>query len=217
MFLKRHTNIEYRIENLRREEISEIPDIALREAIINAVCHRDYFEKGASVMIEIFDDRVEISNPGGLPSGLDAKEFGTKSVVRNPIIASLLNRADYIEQIGTGINRIKNAVKEHGQGSVEFYYNNFFVVTFTRTKKVTEKVGEEVGKKVGEEVGKSLTKNQRLIIKSMVENPNISAKDLSDIIGISKRKIEENISKLKKRELIKRIGSPKGGYWEIIE
>ncbi len=90
-------------------------------------------------------------------------------------------------------------------------------MTFTRTKKVTEKVGEEVGKKVGEKVGKSLTKNQRLIIKSMVENPNISAKDLSDIIGISKRKIEENISKLKKRELIKRIGSPKGGYWEIIE
>ena len=86
-----------------------------------------------------------------------------------------------------------------------------------RIKEVTEKVGEEVGKKVGEEVGKSLTKNQRLIIKSMVENPNISAKDLSDIIGISKRKIEENISKLKKRELIKRIGSPKGGYWEIIE
>ena len=61
-------------------------------------CHRDYFEKGASVMIEIFDDWVEISNPGGLPSGLDAKEFGTKSVVRNPVIASLLNRADYIKR-----------------------------------------------------------------------------------------------------------------------
>jgi ATP-dependent DNA helicase RecG len=217
MFVKRHINIEYKIENLRREEIPEIPDIALREAIVNAVCHRDYFEKGASVMIEIFDDRVEISNPGGLPSGLNAKEFGTKSVVRNPVIASLLNRADYIEQIGTGINRIKNSVKERGQGSVEFYYNHFFVVTFTKTKKVTERVGEKVGKRVGEKVGKSLTKNQRLIIKSMVGNPNISAKDLSDIIGISKRKIEENISKLKKKELIKRIGSPRGGHWEIIE
>jgi ATP-dependent DNA helicase RecG len=152
---------------------------------------------------------LEISNPGGLPSGLNAKEFGTKSVVRNPVIASLLNRADYIEQIGTGINRIKNSVKEQGRGSVEFYYNHFFVVTFTKTKKVTERVGEKVGK--------SLTKNQRLIIKSMLGNPNISAKDLSDIIGISKRKIEENISKLKKKELIKRIGSPRGGHWEIIE
>ena len=168
-------------------------------------------------MIEVFDDRVEISNPGGLPSGLNAKEFGTKSVVRNPVIASLLNRANYIEQIGTGINRIKNSVKEHGQGSVEFYYNNFFIVTFKKTKKVIERVGEKVGKRVGEKVGKSLTKNQKLIIESMVESPNISAKDLSDIIGISKRKIEENISKLKKKELIKRIGSPRGGHWEIIE
>ena len=179
----------------------QLPGIALREAIINAVCHRDYFEKGANVMIEIFDDRVEISNPGGLPSGLDAKEFGTKSVVRNPVIASLLNRADYIEQIGTGINRIKNSIKEHGKGDVEFYYNNFFIVTFTKTKKV----------------GESLSKNQRLIVKSMVENPNVSAKDLSDIIGISQRKIEENISKLTKKGLIRRIGSAKGGCWEVID
>ena len=51
----------------------------------------------------------------------------------------------------------------------------------------------------------------------MVENPNISVRDLSDIIGISKRKIEENISKLKKKGLIKRIGPAKGGYWEVIE
>ena len=56
-----------------------------------------------------------------------------------------------------------------------------------------------------------------MIIKNMVENPNISARDLSDIIGISQRKIEENISKLKKKGLLKRIGSPKGGYWEVIK
>ena len=74
-------------------------------------------------------------------------------------------------------------------------------MTFTRTKKV----------------GESLSKNQRLIVKSMLENPNVSAKDLSDIIGISQRKIEENISKLKKKRVLKRIGSAKGGYWEVIE
>ena len=56
-----------------------------------------------------------------------------------------------------------------------------------------------------------------MIIKNMVENPNISARDLSDIIGISQRKIEENISKLKKKGVLKRIGSPKGGHWEVID
>jgi len=65
-------------------------------------------------------------------------------------------------------------------------------VTFTRTKKVTEKVGE------------SLSKNQKLIVKSMLENSNVLAKDLSDIIGISQRKIEENILKLKKKRSFKK-------------
>jgi len=118
---------------------------------------------------------VEIFNPGGLPSGLDAKEFGTKSVVRNPVIASLLNRADYIEQIGTGINRIKNSVKEHGQGSVEFYYNNFFIVTFTRTKKVTKKLGIKLGDKLGVKLGE----NEIKIIELMRENKYVTTKELS--------------------------------------
>ena len=213
MFVKRHTNIEYKIENLRREEIPEIPDIALREATINAVCHRDYFEKGANVMIEIFDDRVEISNPGGLPSGLDAKEFGTKSVVRNPVIASLLNRADYIEQIGTGINRIKNAVKEHGQGSVEFYYNNFFTVTFTRTKKV----GEKLGVKLGDKLGVKLGENEIKILELMRENKYITTKELSGHIKISTTAVDNNISKLKKKGVLRRIGPAKGGYWKVVE
>jgi len=212
LFVKRHTNIEYRIEDTRRLEVPDIPDIALREAIVNAVCHRDYFEKGAHVMIEIYDDRVEISNPGGLPSGLEAKEFGTKSVVRNPVIASLLNRADYIEQIGTGINRIKNAIKNHGKGEVNFNYNNFFSVTFTRTKKVGDKVGDKVTIKVTDKV----TDNQRKILDYMQNNVHITTIQLSIKIGISNRKIKDNIKKLKEKNLVKRIGSPRSGYWKVI-
>jgi ATP-dependent DNA helicase RecG len=64
--------------------------VALRKAVVNAVCHRDYLEQGAQVMVEIFDDRVEIYNPGGLPKGLSPRDFGKRSVCRNPLIASLL-------------------------------------------------------------------------------------------------------------------------------
>lgn len=217
LFIKRHTNLEYKIEKLRRVEIPDIPEPAVREAVINAVCHRDYFEKGAHVMIEIFDDRVEISNPGGLPSGLDPKDFGTKSVVRNPVIASLLNRADYIEQIGTGINRIKKAVAEHGKGGVEFFYSTFFTVVFE--KKDQRKVGEKerVTKKVANRVTKKVTENQGQILKSIDKNPNITTKELSKIIGISDRKIKENIKKLKNAGFLKRIGPAKGGYWEVVK
>ena len=105
--------------------------MALRETIINAVCHRNYFEKGANVMVEVFADRVEITNPGGLPSDLSPGEFGTKSVARNPVIASLLQRADYIERIGTGINRIRDAVSQADGCSVEFSFSEFFTVTFS--------------------------------------------------------------------------------------
>jgi len=130
-------------------------------------------------------------------------------MVRNPVIASLLNRADYIEQIGTGINRIKNAVKEHSQGNVEFYYNNFFIVTFTRTKRVGEKLGVKLGIKLGE--------NEIKILKLMEDSKYITTKELSEHIKISTTAVDNNISKLKKKGILKRIGPDKGGHWEVIE
>jgi ATP-dependent DNA helicase RecG len=139
---------------LRREEIPDYPEVALREAVINAVCHRDYFDKRANVLIEVFADRVVITNPGGLPSGLPPEEFGTRSVARNPLIASLLHRIDYIEKIGTGINRIRQAVAEHGGTELDLRYNDFFTATFRA--KVTMEPGGAIGEQVGEQVARVL-------------------------------------------------------------
>ena len=116
----------------RRVEILEIPEIALREAVINAICHRDYFEKGANVMIEIFDNRVDITNPGGLPKTLNPKDFGKRSVARNPIIASLLQRANFIEKMGTGIHRIRKAMENAKLPEPKFGFDGFFSVSFYR-------------------------------------------------------------------------------------
>jgi len=112
IFLKKHLRMSYKIVSVRRENILELPEGALREAVVNAVCHRDYFEKGARVMVEIFDDRVDIVSPGGVCKGITPENFGTISITRNPNVASLLHRSGYIEQMGTGINRMKNAAKE---------------------------------------------------------------------------------------------------------
>ncbi len=141
-FVQRHTNTEYVITGRpRREEIPDYPETALRETIVNAVCHRDYFEKRCHVVVEVFSDRLEIYNPGGLPSGLDPKKFGTKSVPRNLLIASMLHRANYIEKAGTGINRIKESLAKHKKKvDLDIQYSNdslFYSVAF-RKKSLSE-------------------------------------------------------------------------------
>ena len=132
IFLKRHLNISYNIKSLQRENILELPEDALREAIVNAVCHRNYFEKGSRVMVEIFDDRVEITSPGGVCKGITPENFGKISITRNAVIASLLHRIGYIEQMGTGIMRMKKAAQDANMACPEFDFVDFFKVTFKR-------------------------------------------------------------------------------------
>lgn len=90
-------------------------------------------------MIEIFDDRVVISNPGGVPKGINKSKFGKISIARNPNIASLLQRANYIEKMGTGIARITNAMKNAGLPEPKFDIENFFMVTLLRESYINKK------------------------------------------------------------------------------
>ena len=131
-FVKRNTNVEYVITGKpQREEIYDYPEEAIREAIVNAVCHRDYFHQGARVLVEVFPNRVEISNPGGLPRDLKEKDFGIRPSRRNPLIASLLHRVEYVEELGTGIKRIRDAVKAHKRKiKLDIQYDTFYSITF---------------------------------------------------------------------------------------
>ena len=207
LFLKKHLNLRYEIKEVRRKEIFELPEIAIREAVVNAVCHRDYFEKGANVMVEIFDDRVEISNPGSLIHGMTFEDFGKRSMTRNPTIASLLHRIHYIEKMGTGINRMKDACKEAGISEPEFEITGFFTILFRR--KTSENIGINIGINIG------LNETQNKVVELMKKDSKITIPRISEIIGIAKRNIEVNISELKKKGIIERIGSRKNGYWEV--
>ncbi len=226
LFLKKHLNLRYEITNIRRKEFLEIPEVALREAVINSVCHRDYFEKGANVMIEVFDDRVEITNPGGLPKALDKKDFGKRSIARNPVIASLLQRAGYVEKMGTGINRIKTAVKKSGGKIPLFKYDNFFSVTFKRDlpgtvsiKKAHDQSAGMSDKRrlsVGINVGNKLNEKESLLLELIEENSQITAAVLAEKLDVSIRTIERIIRNLREKGILLRVGPLRNGYWEII-
>ena len=115
-----------------RDERLELPESALREAVVNAIAHRDY-RSTANVQVYIFQDRVEIVTPGGLPAGMREEDLGSKSVPRNPLLFSMLYRMKLVEQIGSGIRRIHDACLEHGVAEPVIQVTpDWLTVTFLR-------------------------------------------------------------------------------------
>jgi len=100
-------------------------------------------ERGPNVMVEIYDDRIEIYNPGGLPKGLPSEEFSKRSVLRNPRIAGMLHRADYIEKMGTGVRKMQRPMSEAGLALLEFTFMSFFKVTFRKPNAQRGEVTDE--------------------------------------------------------------------------
>jgi len=140
-FVERNTRTAYRIEGLRREDVPEYPVKAVREAITNAVMHRDWFVEGANVFVEIYTNRMEIVSPGGLPGNLSVADLGGRSVRRNSLIADLLHRIAFIEKAGTGILRIRNESRDLRCPDPEFEVNGFFTARFWPTPEVREATG----------------------------------------------------------------------------
>jgi ATP-dependent DNA helicase RecG len=133
-YLRDKLELRYIIDHAGpRKEQLEIPEVALREAILNALAHRDYYEKGAVIMIEIYDDRVVISNPGPLVSAIPVEKFGKKSFSRNPLIFGLLTRQGLVEQIGSGISRMRKVMRDHGLPEPLFGLQGMFDITLYRS------------------------------------------------------------------------------------
>ncbi len=218
-FLERHLNKSARIEGIQREDILEIPMVALRESVINAVVHRNYLETGARVMVEVFPDRVEISNPGGLPRGLNESNFGKISLARNPLIASLLQRVGYIEKLGTGISRMRKVMAEAGLQKPQFSFNGFFRVAFIReyqeTGEAVKRFGVKFGVKFGAKFGVSLKRSKRLIqiMDVLYHKEPFSVDEFAKIHELSIRQIEKDMQFLTNNDLIVFEGVPKTGKY----
>ena len=131
IFFKRNTRLANKIVEFKRIDIPEYPFEAIREAVINAIAHRDYTRRGAPIKISIFDDRVEVDNPGALLPGLDIRNLEGVHETRNDKICSLFHETKDMERYGTGIVRMKGSMKAHGlKPPVLSQPGDFFKVTF---------------------------------------------------------------------------------------
>ena len=217
-FLKKHLNVRSEIRGFDRSDIYEIPLDALREAVVNAIVHRNYTINGTSIYVRIFDDRVEIENPGGLPNGITKRDFAKSSVRRNPIIADLFNRMGKVERMGSGIDRMRNLMRDAGLKEPVFEMDEFFRVTFYRDPRYSLKADsfEKVRATSEKTRGNTREKTREKIIRSLKANPEITMERLAEIVGISSKGVEWQINKLKEDGVVRRIGPAKGGHWEIV-
>lgn len=139
-FINRHVSVAAKIGTITREDIPQFPDVAIRETVINAIVHSDYSMIGSSVQIAVFSDRIEITNPGGLPFGqtIEAAISGV-SRLRNRMIGRVFRELKLIERLGSGIMRIIASYKEaslKNQPKFEEINNHFRVTLSGRTDPV---------------------------------------------------------------------------------
>ncbi len=128
-FFIRNTRLANKIVEFKRVDIPEYPYEAVRESIINAIAHRDYTKSGAPIMVSIFDDRVEVSNPGGLLPGLNIKKLEGHHATRNEAICHIFHETMDMERFGTGISKMKKLMKAHGLSVPVFEEEGEFFVT----------------------------------------------------------------------------------------
>lgn len=114
-FIRRNTKMAGKFGEMRRRDIPEYPVEGVREALTNALAHANYEISGSRIFIAIYDDRLEIQNPGIMPPGMSIDQFKAGiSRVRNPVIARTLGELELIEEWGSGYKRIKDACEEGG-------------------------------------------------------------------------------------------------------
>ena len=233
-FVLRNIRLGAMIDGLVRRESYELPAEAIREMIINAHCHRNLLDESC-IQVAIYDDRLEVTSPGGLYNGLTYEEvMSGHSKIRNKLIANIFSQMGLVEAWGSGIGRILSAAREYGlpTPSVEVFDNMFRVNLFRKVQEngnkddFGEDFGESFGVNGGEDFGDKsgmrrdghkLTDTQRKVLDYIAEDKYISAREMADKIGVSGRTIENNLKKLKELEILTRHGSPKNGYWEISD
>jgi len=204
-FLKNHLNLYAKVEELQLKENFEIPLLAIREALLNAIIHRDY-TRNSDIKVAIYDDIVEIVSPGNFPNGLNIDDvMNGRSELRNKVIANLFRELKYIESWGSGIEKIKNLCNKE---KIKFEIKeepNFVSVIFYRKKmpNIAEKMPNN----------SELNENEEKIINYLEKNKKIYSKDLIKVLNLKERTIRNILTSLVKKGIIKKIGKTKGSYY----
>ncbi|HEY4831496.1 MAG TPA: ATP-binding protein [Waddliaceae bacterium] len=192
-FIEKNTRTESVIGRVHRKDIPDYPPFTLREAVINAILHSDYSIKGCHIQIAIFDDRIEFTNPGGLPFGQTIqKALQGFSKLRNRVIGRVFKELKLIEQWGSGLQRILAVCAQEGLDSplIEEHNNQFRLTLYGKRSQPRQ-----------------LLIWEDMLIMYLVEKQSITTKDAAKIWKVSDRTARTRLRKMIESGRLQRIAT----------
>ena len=203
-----------------RKNKPEYAERAVLEAMVNHFIHRDYTVMGGEVHLDIYDDRLAVTSPGGMYNGMLVQDLDIADVSserRNPILANVMAQLDYMEKRGSGLTRICNETqaldgyKDELKPVFKSTPAQFQTIIFASSN------NQNVGDFVGDMSETKLTERQQKILNLIKESPTISAKQMSETLSVTTRTIERDLSMMKKAGVLKREGKDNNGVWIVLD
>lgn len=200
-FIQRNTKVSFEFKGMDRIEVPEYPIRAIREALVNAVAHRDYFDNNA-IQVNIFSNRIEFLNPGQLPDGMTLEELGAYSVQRNPLIYKLLRDVHKVEGLAIGIPKMREDLMNGGYPPPSFTImgGRFFRLTIFNK----EFSGMEW-----------LNEMQRSIIRIARRDGHITTDAIVQELHAPRSTVMDQINGLVEKGVLKKVGKTKGTKYHL--
>lgn len=218
-FVRSNTKSSWKKMPDGRKNKPDYAERAVLEALVNHFIHRDYTVMGGEVHLDIYNDRLSVTSPGGMYNGLLIQDLDITDVSserRNPILANLMAQLNYMEKRGSGLSRICNETK-----ALEGYREELrpvFRSTPSQFQTIIYASGviPRVGDNVGDPITTQLTSRQEVILSMIQTSPTLTGKQMSETLAVSQRTIERDLADMKAKGILKHIGKDNAGMWFII-
>lgn len=226
-------NMGMRIQGIYRQDVYELPVDSVREMIANAVAHRSYLEPG-NIQVAIFDDRLEVTSPGMLLNTVSIPKMTEGySKLRNPAIASAFAYMKIIEKWGTGIPRMIRECREYGLPEPKLidFDGDFRVNMYRMTAATEDHIATQTPAQTTQTPTQTtqtptqtiirpsaleLTEDDKAILRVIHHDPRLTQKEIALELNWTVDRVKYYLNKMKKKTMIKRIGSRHKGYWELL-
>lgn len=202
----------------QRVELQSFPGPSLRESILNALCHTDFFIR-SNIKIEFFIDRVEITSPGNIYGGYTLEEIlNGRQTLRNPVLVNLLDKLDFVENYATGLERTIEAYNNYEWKPKFEVTNNSFRVILPNLNYYKNNLDNKLSKNLDfKNLNPAQLSNlQTKILELIKKNINISIQEIAEAVGKDRSTVLRNIKRLKEINLLKRDSSKKTGSWMLF-